>query len=80
MVLLSAGLFGLLIGSFLNVVVWRVPRHESVVKPGSHCPSCDTELSAFENIPVLSWVVLRGKCRHCASPIWIAVRSADTCA
>lgn len=63
------GIFGLLIGSFLNVVVWRVPRHESVVQPGSHCPSCDTELSALENVPVLSWAVLRGRCRHCGTHI-----------
>lgn len=69
MIPVIAGIFGLLIGSFLNVVVWRVPRHESVVQPGSHCPSCDTTLSGFENIPVLSWLVLRGKCRHCGTHI-----------
>ena len=63
------GLFGLLVGSFLNVVVWRVPRHESIVRPGSHCPSCDTELGAIENVPVLSWVALRGRCRHCGARI-----------
>ena len=67
--LVVCGLFGLVVGSFLNVVVWRVPRHESVVRPGSHCPSCDTELGALENIPVLSWVVLRGRCRHCHARI-----------
>jgi leader peptidase (prepilin peptidase) / N-methyltransferase len=67
--LVVCGLFGLVVGSFLNVVVWRVPRHESVVRPGSHCPSCDTELGAVENIPVLSWLVLRGRCRHCHARI-----------
>ena len=61
--------FGLLVGSFLNVVVWRVPRHESIIRPGSHCPSCNVELSAFENIPVLAWIVLRGRCRHCGNRI-----------
>ncbi len=64
-------IFGLLVGSFLNVVVWRVPRHESIVRPGSHCPNCETELSAFENVPVLAWVLLRGRCRHCHAPISI---------
>ena len=59
------GLFGLLIGSFLNVVIWRVPRNESIVAPPSHCPSCDTPLAGRDNIPVLSWALLRGKCRHC---------------
>jgi len=65
MLLLACALFGLAVGSFLNVVVWRVPRHESVVRPGSHCPACDAELGALENVPVVSWVVLRGHCRHC---------------
>jgi leader peptidase (prepilin peptidase) / N-methyltransferase len=69
MLFLICGVFGLVVGSFLNVVIWRVPRHESVVTPGSHCPSCDTQLGALENIPVLSWVVLRGKCRHCGAHI-----------
>ncbi len=63
------GLFGLLVGSFLNVVIWRVPRHESIVRPGSHCPSCGTELGAIENVPVLSWLALRGRCRHCGTRI-----------
>ena len=67
--LVVCGLFGLVVGSFLNVVVWRVPRHESIVRPASHCPSCDTELGAIENMPVLSWVVLRGRCRHCGARI-----------
>jgi leader peptidase (prepilin peptidase)/N-methyltransferase len=61
--------FGLLIGSFLNVVIWRVPRGESVVRPGSHCPGCDAEIGARDNVPVLSWLLLRGRCRHCESRI-----------
>ena len=67
--LVICGLFGLLIGSFLNVVIWRVPRGESIVSPGSHCPGCDAELSPLENIPVLAWLALRGRCRHCHTHI-----------
>jgi leader peptidase (prepilin peptidase) / N-methyltransferase len=64
-----AGMYGLVVGSFLNVVIWRVPRKESIVKPRSHCPSCDTQLSALDNIPLVSWMVLRGRCRHCGNRI-----------
>lgn len=63
------GLLGLVIGSFLNVVIWRVPRDESVVRPPSHCPSCDTPISPQDNLPVLSWLLLRGRCRHCKARI-----------
>jgi leader peptidase (prepilin peptidase)/N-methyltransferase len=63
------GIVGLLIGSFLNVVIYRVPRKESVVKPRSHCPSCGTELRSIDNIPVLSWLALRGRCHTCGAPI-----------
>lgn len=62
-------LLGLLVGSFLNVVVYRVPRGESVVHPRSRCPGCGYELAWYDNVPVLSWVVLRGRCRRCQSPI-----------
>ncbi len=62
-------IFGLAIGSFLNVVIWRVPRHESVVRPPSHCPSCDRPIAGRDNIPVLSWCVLRGRCRNCHAHI-----------
>ncbi|RKS77758.1 leader peptidase (prepilin peptidase)/N-methyltransferase [Motilibacter peucedani] len=65
----ECGVLGLLIGSFLNVVVWRVPRGESVVSPGSHCPSCGDPVRPRDNIPVLSWLLLRGRCRSCAQPI-----------
>jgi leader peptidase (prepilin peptidase)/N-methyltransferase len=64
-----AGLFGLLIGSFLNVVVYRVPRGLSVVHPGSFCPTCGTPVRAHDNVPVLSWLALGGRCRSCHSPI-----------
>jgi len=63
------GLFGLIIGSFLNVVIWRVPRGESVVRPPSHCPGCDSPIAPRDNIPVVSWLVLRGRCRHCGNRI-----------
>jgi leader peptidase (prepilin peptidase)/N-methyltransferase len=63
------GIFGLAIGSFLNVVIWRVPRGESVVRPPSHCPSCDAEISPRDNVPVVSWLMLRAKCRHCSTRI-----------
>src|SRR5215211_1496866 len=59
------GVGGAFIGSFLNVVVHRVPRRESLVKPGSHCPACDAAVRPYDNVPVLSWLVLRGRCRDC---------------
>lgn len=62
-------LFGLVIGSFLNVVVWRLPRGESIVSPPSSCPKCGNEIKWFDNVPVISWLVLRAKCRHCKAPI-----------
>lgn len=64
-----SGVFGLLIGSFLNVVVWRLPRHESISHPPSHCPSCGTPLRPVDNIPVVSWLALRGRCHHCKASI-----------
>jgi leader peptidase (prepilin peptidase)/N-methyltransferase len=60
---------GLLIGSFLNVVVWRVPRGESIVRPPSACPACHTRIKARDNVPVVSWLLLRGHCRACACAI-----------
>lgn len=62
-------LFGLIFGSFLNVVIYRVPRELSVVKPRSACPNCGTMIRAYDNIPVLSWIFLRGRCRDCEHPI-----------
>jgi leader peptidase (prepilin peptidase)/N-methyltransferase len=66
---LLAGLFGALIGSFLNVVAYRLPRKESVVRPASRCPGCGTPIKPWDNIPVLSWLLLRGRCRHCGTRI-----------
>lgn len=65
----SCGVLGLIIGSFLNVVIWRVPRGESVVSPPSHCPSCDAEIGPLDNVPLVSWLVLRGHCRRCRAGI-----------
>ena len=65
----ACALLGLLVGSFLNVVVWRVPRAESLVRPGSHCPGCDAAVAPRDNLPVLSWLLLRGRCRHCGMRI-----------
>jgi leader peptidase (prepilin peptidase)/N-methyltransferase len=63
-------IFGALVGSFLNVVIFRLPNEgESVIFPASHCPKCGTQLRWFENIPVFSWLALRGKCRTCKVPI-----------
>jgi leader peptidase (prepilin peptidase)/N-methyltransferase len=67
--ILPATLFGLLIGSFLNVVSYRLPRGESLSVPGSHCPSCDAPVKPWDNIPVLSWLLLRGRCRSCKAQI-----------
>jgi leader peptidase (prepilin peptidase) / N-methyltransferase len=64
-----AGVLGVVFGSFLNVVVYRLPRHESLVTPASHCPSCGAAVKPYDNIPVLSWLLLRGHCRNCAGPI-----------
>ena len=68
--------FGLLIGSFLNVVIYRLPRKESIVVPNSHCPNCDMAIKFYDNVPVLSYLILGGRCRGCRvriSPIYPAV-------
>ncbi|HEY2283633.1 MAG TPA: prepilin peptidase [Solirubrobacteraceae bacterium] len=64
-----AGVFGAIFGSFLNVVAYRLPRHESLATPASHCPRCGTPVKPYDNIPILSWLVLRGRCRTCSEPI-----------
>jgi leader peptidase (prepilin peptidase)/N-methyltransferase len=69
MIAIIAGLFGLLIGSFLNVCIVRLPADQSVVRPGSHCPKCGTPIRWWDNIPVVSWLVLGGKCRSCKTRI-----------
>ena len=62
-------IFGLVVGSFLNVVIYRVPRKESIVSPRSACPTCDVPIAPRDNVPILSWLYLRGRCRNCHSPI-----------
>ena len=62
-------LFGLIIGSFLNVCITRIPDGVSIVSPSSRCPSCSTQIKPYDNIPLVSWLVLRGKCRNCGAPI-----------
>jgi leader peptidase (prepilin peptidase)/N-methyltransferase len=62
-------LLGLIFGSFANVCVYRIPRSESIVFPGSHCPACQHDIAAYDNIPLYSWLVLAGKCRHCRASI-----------
>ena len=69
LVAVVAGLFGLLLGSFLNVCSLRWPIDESIVSPGSRCPKCLEPVQWFDNVPVLSWVILRGRCRFCSEPI-----------
>jgi leader peptidase (prepilin peptidase)/N-methyltransferase len=64
-----AAVLGACVGSFLNVVAWRLPKEESVVHPRSHCPHCGSQLRWFENVPLLSWILLRARCRHCGSAI-----------
>jgi leader peptidase (prepilin peptidase) / N-methyltransferase len=69
MLVVFSAVLGLLVGSFLNVVIWRVPRKESVVRPGSRCPQCGHEIRARDNLPVLSWLLLRARCRDCDAAI-----------
>jgi leader peptidase (prepilin peptidase) / N-methyltransferase len=69
MLLSIVGLVGLAVGSFLNVVIHRVPRDESLIRPGSHCPNCDVEIRNRHNIPVVGWLLLRGRCADCRAPI-----------
>lgn len=64
-------IMGLIIGSFINVVVARVPKRKSIIKPASHCPKCKKPIEWWDNIPVLSYLLLRGKCRYCKTPISI---------
>ncbi|HVG22438.1 MAG TPA: prepilin peptidase [Blastocatellia bacterium] len=73
---ISVFVFGLLIGSFLNVVIYRVPKRESIVFPGSHCPACNVAIKPYDNIPIISYAMLAGRCRSCKagiSPIYPAI-------
>jgi leader peptidase (prepilin peptidase)/N-methyltransferase len=63
------GFFGAIMGSFLNVVVYRLPRSESLVRPASRCPGCGTPIKPYDNVPIISWVLLRGRCRSCKTAI-----------
>ena len=85
---LSTGLFrigavysfviGAYLGSFLNVVIWRVPRGESILWPPSHCPKCGARIRWYQNIPILSWLALRGRCANCGeriSPRYIIIET-----
>lgn len=67
--IICAGILGGAIGSFLNVVIWRVPEGMSLISPPSHCPKCGHPIRIHDNIPVLGWILLRGKCRDCREPI-----------
>jgi leader peptidase (prepilin peptidase)/N-methyltransferase len=69
LVIALSAAFGLAVGSFLNVVIYRIPKGESIVSPPSACPSCATPIAPVDNIPVVSWLLLRGRCRTCRSPI-----------
>ncbi|HMH47076.1 MAG TPA: prepilin peptidase [Solirubrobacteraceae bacterium] len=68
-ILTFAGVLGAMAGSFLNVVAYRLPRHESLIAPASHCPRCGTPVKPYDNIPILSYLLLHGRCRSCAAPI-----------
>ena len=69
LIYIFAFLFGTIIGSFLNVCIVRLPQDESIVRPRSHCPQCGALIHAYDNIPILSYVLLRGRCRHCRTSI-----------
>ncbi|MDF1564915.1 MAG: prepilin peptidase [Deltaproteobacteria bacterium] len=70
------------IGSFLNVVIWRLPRGGSLLHPGSHCPGCEQPIAWYDNVPILSWLLLRGRCRRCGTGIdarYVMVEVLTTC-
>ena len=69
MLLISSIIFGALIGSFLNVCIFRLPKEESIVWPGSHCPHCKKPIKGYDNVPIISYILLKGRCRECRSPI-----------
>ena len=75
-----AFVIGAVVGSFLNVVIYRVPRRRSLISPGSACPACGTPIRWYDNIPLLSWVVLRGRCRSCHARISIRYPSVELAA
>ena len=75
LLLVASLVIGCIFGSFLNVVIWRVPNHISLVNPKrSFCPNCEAPIAWYDNIPIISWLVLGAKCRHCKEPIAVATR------
>ncbi len=66
---ISIFIFGTIIGSFLNVCIYRIPREFSIISPASHCPSCEKPIRFYDNFPIISYLILRGKCRHCRAAI-----------
>ena len=72
-----AGILGLCVGSFLNVVIYRLPREMSLAKPSSHCTKCNYSLKWYDNIPVLSWIILGGRCRKCREPISVRYTAVE---
>src|SRR3972149_2456450 len=66
---IAAALFGAVVGSFLNVVIWGLPREGARLRPGSHCPACGAPIRWFDNVPLLSWLLLLGRCRACREKI-----------
>jgi leader peptidase (prepilin peptidase)/N-methyltransferase len=72
------GVLGAVFGSFLNVVTYRLPRHESVITPASRCTRCGTPVKPYDNIPILSWLLLRGHCRGCGEPISVRYPLIET--
>ena len=78
--IIIATLLGAIVGSFLNVVILRLPKKDaSIAFPGSHCPKCNTPLHWYDNIPVLSYLILRGRCRSCATSISLQYPAVETC-
>lgn len=75
--IILAFVFGACIGSFLNVCIYRIPVGASIVRPGSSCPRCQTEIAFYDNIPILSWLLLMGKCRTCGASIAIRYPSVE---
>jgi leader peptidase (prepilin peptidase) / N-methyltransferase len=77
MLIALAAIGGLVVGSFLNVVIYRLPRNESLISPGSRCPACGVAIKPYDNIPVLGWLLLRGRCRACGERISIRYPSVE---
>jgi len=71
-------IFGAIVGSFLNVCIYRLPRNKSIIKPSSFCPNCEKPIKYFDNIPILSYIILKGRCRNCSSKISIKYPIVET--